>query len=81
MAFFQRFRQLNIRSNVQLDELVDQAEQIVQGIEPQSLRDNGVLRQTVASELAEVQQALDNLMLDRPRRAILRRPAERREAA
>ncbi len=81
MEFFRRFRQLNIRSNVELDELVDQAQQVIQGIEPQSLRDNRVLRQTVTSELTEVQEALDNLMLDRPRRAILRRPAERQEAA
>ena len=35
------------------DELVSQAEQIVQGVEPQSLRNNQVLRQTGASELAE----------------------------
>ena len=79
--FFGRFRQLNIRSNAQLDELVDQAQQVIQGIESQSLRDNHVLRQTVASELAEVQNALDALMTDRPRRAILRRPAVRQEAA
>ena len=53
----------------------------VQGVEPQSLRHNRVLRQTVASELAEVQNALDSLMVDRPRRNILRRPAVQREAA
>ena len=58
-----------------------QAEQIVQGVEPQSLRNNQVLRQTVASELAEVQSSLDALMVDRPRRNILRRPAVQREAA
>ena len=81
IAFFRRFRQLNVRSNQELDELVSQAEQIVQGVEPQSLRDNQVLRQTVASELAEVQSALDALMVDRPRRNILRRPALQREAA
>jgi hypothetical protein len=40
-----------------------------------------VLRQTVASELAEVQSSLDALMVDRPRRNILRRPAVQREAA
>lgn len=72
--FFQRFRQLNIRSNDQLDDLVDQAQQIVQGVRPQSLRDNRVLRQTVAGELAEVQNVLDGLLVDRPRRNILRRP-------
>ncbi len=81
VEFFRRFRQLNVRSNQELDELVSQAEQIVQGVEPQSLRDNQVLRQTVASELAEVQNALDALMVDRPRRNILRRPALQREAA
>ena len=81
IEFFRRFRQLNVRSNQELDELVSQAEQIVQGVEPQSLRDNQVLRQTVASELAEVQNALDSLMVDRPRRNILRRPALQREAA
>jgi hypothetical protein len=72
--YFNRFRQLNVRSNDQLDELVDQAQQIVQGVQPQTLRDNHVLRQTVASELAEVQNMLDDLLVDRPRRNILRRP-------
>ncbi len=73
-GFFERFRQLNVRSNDQLDELVDQAQQIVQGVQPQSLRDNQTLRQTVATELVEVQSVLDGLLVDRPRRNILRRP-------
>jgi hypothetical protein len=73
-GFFERFRQLNVRSNDQLDELVEQAQQVVQGIEPQTLRDNHSLRQTVAAELAEVQNVLDDLLVDRPRRNILRRP-------
>lgn len=72
--FFDRFRKLNIRSNNQLDELVNQAQQIVQGVEPQPLRDNPVLRQQVTSQLAGVQSALDGLLVDRPRRNILRRP-------
>jgi len=73
-GFFERFRQLSISSNDQLDELVDQAQQVVQGVEPQTLRDNHVLRQTVAAELSEVQTVLDDLLVDRPRRNILRRP-------
>jgi len=73
-GFFERFRQLNVRSNDELDGLVEQAQQIVQGVQPQSLRDNQVLRQTVATELAEVQNVLDDLLVDRPRRNILRRP-------
>jgi hypothetical protein len=38
------------------------------------LRDNRVLRQSVAHELTEVQNVLDDLLVDRPRRNILRRP-------
>ena len=71
--FFDRFRQLNVRSNEQLDSLVDDARRIVRGIEPQDLRDNAGLRQQVASELSRVQSVLDGLLVDRPRRNILRR--------
>lgn len=73
-AFFDRFRQLNVRSNEQLDELVQQCQQAVRGVEPQLLRDNRGLRQTVATQLGTVQSALDELLVDRPRRNILRRP-------
>ncbi|MCA9124642.1 MAG: hypothetical protein H6822_09045 [Planctomycetaceae bacterium] len=74
VQFFDRFRNLNIRSNDQLDELVEQVQDIVQGRSPQQLRDNGTLRQSVAAQLTEVQNALDDLLVDRPRRNILRRP-------
>ena len=73
-AFFDRFRKLNLRSNEQLDVLIGQCQQVVSGVEPQSLRDNNVLRQLVASELNQVQNVLDDLLVDRPRRNILRRP-------
>jgi hypothetical protein len=73
-AFFQRFRELNVRSNEQLDALVVDAQRIVRGVEPQQLRDNQGLRQHVATELSRVQSVLDGLLVDRPRRNILRRP-------
>ena len=77
VEFFQKFRNLNVRSNDQLDELVSHAQQVVQGIEPQSLRDNRVLRQTLVSELSELQGTLEGLLVDRPRRNILRQsPAQ-----
>jgi hypothetical protein len=72
--FFGRFRHLNIQSSEQLDELVGQAQRVVQGIEPQQLRDNGDLRQQIATQLSGVQSVLDGLLVDRPRRNILRRP-------
>ncbi len=76
--FFQRFAQLNVRSSQQLDNLVAQAQRVVRGVEPQQLRDSASLRQHVATELAGVQSVLDGLLVDRPRRNILRR---RNEAA
>ena len=71
--FFARFRSLNVRSNPEVDQLVETCNQIVQGRSPQSLRDNRLIRDSVASELQEVGQQLDQLLVDRPRRNILRR--------
>lgn len=72
--FFQRFRTLNIGSDQQLDDLVTQAQRIVRNVEPQQLRDNGTLRQQIATQLSGVQATLDGMLVERPRRAILRRP-------
>jgi hypothetical protein len=72
--FFERFRELNVRSNEQLDQLVADAQRVIRGVEPQALRDNEGLRQHVATEMSRVQSALDGLLVDRPRRNILRRP-------
>ena len=73
-TFFQRFRELNVRSNEQLDSLVADAQRVIRGVEPQALRDSQGLRQHVATEMSRVQSVLDGLLVDRPRRAILRRP-------
>ncbi len=72
--FFQRFQQLNVRSNDDLDQLVTQCQSIVRGVEPQSLRDNQGIRQQVAAGLSQVENVLDSLLVDRPRRNIIRRP-------
>ncbi|MBX3421775.1 MAG: hypothetical protein KF752_09505 [Pirellulaceae bacterium] len=70
--FFERFRLLNISSSQELDQLIGRAQQVVAGIQPDSLRTSQPLRQQVASELSSVQSVLDGLMVDRPRRRILR---------
>jgi hypothetical protein len=72
--FFNRFRRLNIRSNEQLDELVNQVQQAVRGIQPQALRTDLPLRKRVMTQLAGIQSVVDGLLIDRPRRNILRRP-------
>ena len=71
--FFTRFRQLNIGNNEELDQLVDQAQSVIRGVEPQGLRDNDALRQQIATQMSAVQANLDGMMVDRPRRNILRK--------
>jgi hypothetical protein len=70
--FFERFRSLNVRSNQQLDELVVQAQRAVRGVAAQDLRDSQSIRQEVTTQLARVQTSLDAMLIDRPRRRILR---------
>jgi len=71
--FFERFRRLNIRSSPELDALVEQAKQTINGIEPQTLRDSDRLRQMVARDFEQIQASVGELLMDRPRRNILRR--------
>ena len=71
--FFDRFRRLNIRSSPELDALVEQAQQTINGVEPQTLRDSNRLRQMVARDFEQIQASVGDLLVDRPRRNILRR--------
>ena len=71
--FFERFRRLNIRSSPELDTLVEEAQQVITGIEPQQLRDSVRLRQMVARDFEQIQASVGEMLVDRPRRNILRR--------
>jgi hypothetical protein len=70
--FFERFRSLNVRSNQELDDLVARAQQAVRNVGAQDLRDSESLRSQVATQLTRVQGTLDAMLVDRPRRRILR---------
>jgi hypothetical protein len=70
--FFNRFRELNVGSSEQLDELVVRCEQLMNGVQPQTLRDNDSLRRSLSTNLSAVQSSLDQLVVDRPRRNIIR---------
>jgi hypothetical protein len=70
--FFDRFKHLNVSSSGDLDQLVEQAQRLVSGVTPQELRDNASLRQQVAVQMASVQTQLDEMIVDRPRRSIIR---------
>ena len=70
--FFSRFSQLNVRSNPELDALVEQAQELVRGVAPQDLRDDGGLRRTIAAQMTEVQSRVERMIVDAPRRRIVR---------
>jgi hypothetical protein len=70
--FFSRFRDLNVRSNQDLDRLVERAQELVRGVTPQDLRDDAGLRRHVAAEMAVVQSQLEGMTVERPRRRIVR---------
>ena len=70
--FFTRFRELSVSSNEQLDDLVQRCELLMDGVQPQQLRNNESLRRSLATNLSTVQSSLDQLLVDRPRRNILR---------
>jgi hypothetical protein len=70
--FFRRFRTLNVRSNADLDRLVETAERAVAGADPHVVRNSGSLRQHITSQLSAVQAHLDQMLVDGPRRRILR---------
>lgn len=72
LEFVDRFKHLNIGSSPDLDRLVEQTRQMIQGVPPQDLRDQSSLRQTIATQLSTVTAELDGLMVNRPRRRIVR---------
>lgn len=78
--FFERFRTLSVRSDADLERLVDQAQQLLQGVEPRALRHSSSARQQLVTQLSAVQSSLDGLLVDRPRRTLIR-PLRREEAA
>lgn len=73
LDFFERFKRLNIGSSDELDRMVSDVQGIIDGITPTGLRNNQTLRQHVSTELSRVQASLDGLMVNRPRRNLLRR--------
>ncbi len=70
--FFTRFRNLNVRSNPELDKLVETAEQVLSGADPNAVRNSDELRQQISTQLSNVAATLDGMLVDQPRRKILR---------
>jgi len=77
--FFGRFRSLNVHSNEQLDQLVETAQSALGRIGAYQLRSNDTLRRNIATQLSAVGSQLEGLMVDRPRRRVLRGKTPRSE--
>lgn len=69
--FYDEFQRMNVRSNAQLERLVERATNIVGGVDAAELRKNNDVRQTISNQMNEVKTALNNLVTNAPRRRIL----------
>lgn len=74
-AFFERFNRLSFESSDELDNLVTDAERLLDGVEPDALRASADLRQHVAGELAKIEGCLEGLTIAKPTRIIRRQAA------
>ena len=61
--------------------LVERARQIVGGVDPGAVRDSDHLRGQITGHLAQVRSGLDELLVDQPRRRVLRPAAGTEPAA
>lgn len=69
--FYENFRRMNVRSNAQLDGLIQQANDLVAGVDPADLRKNGDLRRNLSQQMTTVKTALDTMITNAPRRRVL----------
>jgi hypothetical protein len=72
--FIQRFRDLSIHSNDELDKLVTECDNLTRGVSAAQLRDLPDIRKHVAERLAQVKETMETDMTLAPRRRIKRRP-------
>lgn len=80
--FFEKFSHMSIKSNDQLETLVDQAKALVSGVDPATIRPEAgevtaaqqVLRDHIAQNVGQIAEQLGSMMVNKPRRRIIRRP-------
>lgn len=70
--FFAKFKQLNVSDNQALDAVVQDAEALLDGVEPGDLRNLPTLRNEVTAGLAQIGDQLSALITTAPRRKIIR---------
>jgi F0F1-type ATP synthase membrane subunit b/b' len=68
--FFERFKNVSVRSNSQLDALVEQAKGLVAGVDVKELRGDDQLRATLATQMAAISQQIEENIVTAPKRKI-----------
>ena len=68
--FLSTFQARNLTGDTQLQDLVDQANQLLNGVSPAQLRDNEGLRATVQAGFTEIKEKLNSLIVVQPIRQI-----------
>ena len=69
-SFFAEFRNLDMGSSVEMQALVDKAQKALGGVAIDDLRAPGETRKTVAEKLGEITASIDQMMVNKPKRAI-----------
>lgn len=69
--FYENFRRMNVRSNAQLENLIQQANDIVSGVDVTALRKNNDLRQNLSNQMQTVKTTLDTMITNAPRRRVV----------
>jgi hypothetical protein len=69
--FYENFRRMNVRSNVQLEQLINQANLLVAGVDPKELRTNVNLQTQLRTQMSDLKVSLDTLITEAPRRRVM----------
>lgn len=69
--FFSRFTEMDLGSSDELRELVEQAQQAVNGVDPNSIRKDQALRDALSGKLKAVGEQLEKSLVAKPKRAIV----------
>ena len=68
--FFGKFKSMSLGSNEELDELVKQAECVIQGVKPEGIRENRDVRESVREGMKAIGQQLDKMVELKPTRVV-----------
>jgi hypothetical protein len=69
--FYDNFRRMNVRSNEQLERLIENANSLVAGVDPKELRKNEQLQTQLRTQMGDLKNSLDNLITNAPRRRVM----------